>query len=237
MNLQLAEMARASSTNAWLAERAEEGAPEGAAVLAHEQVAGRGRHGRGWVSPPGNLHVSVLVRPLSAPETVGQIGMLAALALTDTLPESLGARLKWPNDVLVNQAKLAGVLVETALEGGRIAWAVVGIGANLASHPSLPDRPATSLPALGLAAPDPLEFAQQLLRHFDARYEAWRAQGFGAQRAAWVQRGPSPGASIGVRLPHEVVEGRFVGIDEAGALLVATAAGARTVTAGEVFAP
>jgi BirA family biotin operon repressor/biotin-[acetyl-CoA-carboxylase] ligase len=225
------------SSNGWLAERAQAGAPEGTAVLALEQAAGRGRHGRAWVSPRGNLHLSVLLRPQSPPETVGQIGMLAALALIDTLPPGLAAQLKWPNDVLVGDAKLAGVLVETACESARLAWAVVGIGANLASHPSLPDRPATSLPAHGVAPPAPMAFAQAVLASLAARYAAWQMNGFAAQRATWLALGPRPGARIGVRLPNEVVEGSFLGIDAIGGLQLATPAGARTLTAGDIVAP
>lgn len=236
MRFSLAVLDRVAGTNAWLADRAAEGAPEGDAVLAHEQTEGRGRHGRHWHSPRGNLHLSALLRPETPPDTVGQIGMLAALAVADALPGSLDARLKWPNDVQVADRKIAGVLVETGLEAGRIAWAVIGMGVNLATHPDLPDRPATSLAALGHVPPAPEDFATAVLEHLAARIAAWRTHGFAAQRAAWLARGPAPGAAIGVRLPQGSVAGSFAGLDTRGALLLETQAGPRIIAAGDVFA-
>jgi BirA family biotin operon repressor/biotin-[acetyl-CoA-carboxylase] ligase len=236
MRFSLAVLHRVASTNAWLADRAAQGAPEGEAVLAHEQAAGRGRHGRDWHSPPGNLHLSALLRPDSAPDAVGQLGMLAALAVADALAPLVEPRLKWPNDVLVDGRKIAGILVETGMASGRIAWAVIGMGVNLAAHPELPDRPATSLAALGHPPPAPQDFAAIVLDHLAARVAAWRAQGFAAQRAAWLARGPAPGAAIGVRLPQGSVAGSFAGLDRMGALLLETPAGPRTIAAGDVFA-
>lgn len=237
MRFSLAVLDRVAGTNAWLVERAAAGAPDGEAVLAHEQSEGRGRHGRHWHSPRGNLHLSALLRPDTAPDTVGQIGMLAALAIAEALPGALAARLKWPNDVLVADRKIAGVLVETGLEAGRIQWAVIGMGVNLATHPDIPDRPATSLAALGHAPPSPADFAAIVLDHLAARMESWRVHGFAAQREAWLARGPAPGAAIGVRLPQGSVAGSFAGLDTMGALLLETTTGRRTLAAGDVFAP
>jgi BirA family biotin operon repressor/biotin-[acetyl-CoA-carboxylase] ligase len=236
MRFSLAVLDRVAGTNAWLADRATQGAPEGEAVLAHEQISGRGRHGRHWHSPRGNLHLSALLRPDTPPETVGQIGMLAALAVADALPAALEARLKWPNDVLVHDRKIAGVLVETGFFAGRVAWAVIGMGVNLASHPEIADRPATSLAALGHAVPAPEDLAAIVLDHLARRVTAWRSDGFDAQRAAWLARGPAPGAAIGVRLPQGSVAGSFAGLDRMGALLLETQAGPRTIAAGDVFA-
>jgi BirA family biotin operon repressor/biotin-[acetyl-CoA-carboxylase] ligase len=236
MRFSLAVLDRVAGTNAWLAERAAMGAPEGEAVLAHEQTAGRGRHGRHWHSPPGNLHLSALLRPDAPPETVGQVGMLAALAVADALAPMEDARLKWPNDVLVQGRKIAGILVETGLASGRIGWAVIGMGVNLAAHPTDSDRPAVSLAARGHAPPAPEDFAVCVLDHLALRVAAWRAQGFAAQREAWLARGPAAGERIGVRLPQGSVAGSFAGLDRMGALLLETPAGPRTIAAGDVFA-
>ena len=128
----------AGSTNDEAKARAAAGAPDGTVVWARQQRAGRGRRGRDWVSPPGNLYVSVILRPACEARHVAQLSFVAALAVLDLVDGPLPgrARCKWPNDILVDGAKVAGILLESALEpGGRVDWVVLGIGVNLASHP------------------------------------------------------------------------------------------------------
>lgn len=228
-----------ASTNTDLAVAAQAGAPEGSALLAGRQHAGRGRTGRAWQSSPGNLHLSLLLRPGCAPAIGGQIGILAALAVADLLHEQgVAVHLKWPNDVLAKRAKLAGILVESALEDDRLAWAVVGIGLNVAAHPEGLPQPATSLVAvLGAGAPSAAELAVPLLGHLGRRYAVWRQEGFAPLRADWLQYGPAPGELARVRGPEGEIRGRFRDLDSDGALVLdLPGAGVRRITAGDVLA-
>lgn len=131
-----------ASTSAVCRAAAEAGAPAGLAVMARTQTAGRGTQGRRWASPPGNLYLSVLLRPAvparEAPDFAPRVGAALLAALTPLAPASL--TLKLPNDVLMSGAKLAGVLVETAASGPTLDWMVIGIGVNLATAPALSDR-------------------------------------------------------------------------------------------------
>jgi BirA family biotin operon repressor/biotin-[acetyl-CoA-carboxylase] ligase len=233
----LARVAATGSTNADLLAAAGRGAEEGTALLADLQTAGRGRAGRAWHSPSGNLHLSVLLRPNCPPAAAGQLGILAALAVVDLLRGlGLAPRLKWPNDVLVDGAKIAGVLVETGLDSGRVAWAVVGIGLNIVAHPEDLPYPATSLAAL-MPAPAPAELAPTLLAHLAARYSTWRAHGFAAARDAWRAQGPAAGDPARVRIADRTVRGRFHDLDPDGALVLEVSPGElRRIAAGDVLA-
>ena len=215
------------------------GEPEGLAVLARRQTAGRGTQGRIWRSTSGNLHLSLLWRPGGVARDLPQWSLLAAVALAETasafLPRATALTLKWPNDLLLNGAKCAGILTQAALDGeGGIAWLVVGIGVNLREAPALPDRPTTSFAAAGAAPPDPLAFGQALL---DA-LARWRAllqvEGFAPVRAAWLRHGPPLGAPLQVRRPQGALVGSFAGLAEDGRLLLTTAEGRIALAAGEL---
>ena len=131
--------ARLGSTSDRLKEKAREGAPEWAAVLADEQTGGRGRQGRAWASPPGGLYISVLLRPPSAPASL--IPLAAGVAVVEALRErGVSAELKWPNDVLARDRKLAGILTEASSSSSGLDWVVLGLGVNLVTPPeSLPE--------------------------------------------------------------------------------------------------
>jgi BirA family biotin operon repressor/biotin-[acetyl-CoA-carboxylase] ligase len=219
---------------------AEAGEPEGLAVLAHRQTAGRGREGRNWDSPPGNLHLSALLRPQGPAGQAAQWALLAAVALADALaphlpPDAPALALKWPNDVLLGNAKVAGILAEAATgPSGELAWVALGIGVNLAHAPRLPDgRPTVSLAACGVGPPAPDAFAAELLAALDRWRHVRARHGFGPIRAAWLDRGHPLGAPIAVG----TVSGHFAGLGEDGSLLLATADGAvHAMVAGEVEA-
>ncbi|WP_240757034.1 biotin--[acetyl-CoA-carboxylase] ligase [Roseicella aquatilis] len=222
------------STSDLLAQRAEAGEAEGLAILAREQLAGRGRAGRTWASPPGNLYLSVLLRPEGPVREAPQWSLLAGLALAEAAAEicsePAALRLKWPNDLLRAGAKCAGILAETALgPEGRLAWLTLGFGVNLGHAPSLPDRPTATLGA-DLA---PEEFAARLLRRL-ARWRGIQAgQGFAPVREGWLRFGPAPGEAIQVRgVPGPA---RFAGLAEDGSLLIDTDGTRRRVSAGEVL--
>ena len=214
------------------------GAPDGSVVWAREQSAGRGRYTRQWLSPPGNLYMSVVLRPAIASARTAELGFVAALAVAETveefLPSGPPARLKWPNDVLVNGRKISGILLEGQFTGAELAWVIAGIGINVAGAPDNPAYPATSLAACGsgdVAARDVLE---TLLARLGAWRSLWQEQGFAPVRTAWMARAARMGEEVTVRIGTAPLSGRFRGIDHDGALLLETPLGTRRITAGEV---
>lgn len=220
------------STNAEALRRAAEGAAAGTVVWARCQSEGRGRRGRLWVSPPGNLYCSIVFRPSRAP--AAQLSYVAAVALAEAL-EPLAApgavRLKWPNDVLLNGGKISGIL----LEGGT-GHVVLGTGVNVATHPADEARALrpTSLAAEG-AEVTVEAILDAYLDHLAAWVSRWEAAGFAPVRTAWLGRAVGLGEPIEVRLPTETIPGRFTGLDDDGVLLLATEGGTRRFAAGDVF--
>lgn len=226
------------STNDEARRLAEAGAAPWTLIWARSQSAGRGRRQRAWVSPPGNLYASLILRPDTGAGTAAQLGFVAALALGDAISSQLPKlepRYKWPNDVLVAGAKLAGILLESsAAPGGAVDWLVIGMGVNVTSHP-----PGTAYPATSLAAHGAVPALEALLERIAAALQSWEARwrrdGFGPVRQAWLGRAEGLGGPIGVRLEGESLTGRFVDLDGDGALLIETEAGRRRIAAGEVF--
>ena len=228
------------STNDEARVRAEAGAPEGTVVWALTQRAGRGRRGRSWASPPGNLYLSVILRPACAARHAAQLSFVAALAVVDLVDGALPgqARCKWPNDILVDGAKVAGILLESALgSGGRVDWVVLGIGVNLASHPDIEGPvPSASLAALGVPSPAPADAVPTLLAALARRRRAWEAEGFAAVRDAWLARAHGLGTAVTVVNGDRRLAGTFDGLDSEGALVLARAGRAPlTIAAGDVL--
>lgn len=235
----LLPFARIDSTNDEAKRRAAAGAVEGTLVWAEEQSAGRGRRGREWVSPPGNLYLSLVLRPRCRAAQAAQLGFVAALAVAEAcarfLPPGAAPSCKWPNDVLIDGRKVAGLLLKSSADAqGALDWLVLGIGVNLATHPEATEYPATSLAASG-AAVAPAAMLPILATLLRDGYDTWRGQGFAPVRAAWLARAHGLGAPIRVRLPAAELGGRFAGLDEAGMLLLDGAGGRRTIAAAEVF--
>jgi len=231
------------STNEEAIRRARDGAPAGLVVWALEQTRGRGRRGRLWQGGAGNLMCSVLLRPGAAPGVAAQLGFVAALAVADAAAAMLpaehdGLRLKWPNDVLARGRKLSGILLEaTAAPDGRLAWLVVGVGINLAAHPEGTETPATDIATEGGRAVAPGEGLELWLAAFDRWAAVWAdGTGFSRIRAAWLDRAWNLGGRIRVRTGQEDLEGIFAGLDEDGALVLDSGAGApHRIAAGDVF--
>lgn len=230
-----------SSTNDEAARRAGAGAPDDTVVWARRQDAGRGRRGRGWISPPGNLYCSVILRPGVPHALAAQLSLVAALAAGEAvasfLPADAAVRHKWPNDVLVGGAKIAGLLLEAAGGvRGAVDWVVIGCGINVANHPGGLDHPATDIRREGgggVTAEDVLPVLLSRLRRWRAR---WDSEGIAPVRDAWLARARGLGDEIVVRLPREEVTGRFVGLDDSGALQLGLPdASIRTISAGDVF--
>jgi BirA family biotin operon repressor/biotin-[acetyl-CoA-carboxylase] ligase len=229
------------STNDDAAKAAREGAAEGTLIWARRQTKGRGRRGRPWVSPEGNLHLSIVLRPNVPPARTGEIAFVAALAVAEacsSLARGVDVRCKWPNDVLVDGRKCAGLLIESSIAGGALEWIVAGIGVNLATHPEDAEYPATHLAAHAGRAIPVEEGLAALGAAFAGRYDEWRRLGFKPIREAWLARAAGIGKPVRVRLETSEFTGTFVGVDGEGALIVALPeGGTRRVTAGDVFLP
>jgi len=232
------------STNDEAKTLARAGAPEGTLVWADEQTAGRGRRGRAWLSPPGNLYFSLVQRPGSAPAHAAQLGFVAALGLGDALLALTGNALqlsyKWPNDLLASGMKLAGILLESETgTSERVDFVVIGAGTNLASKPGNVEFPATSLAEQGFANVTPALLLQAFARHFATWAQRWRYEGFAPVREAWLARASGVGEDIRVRLERSTLTGRFHDLDQDGALLLDAPAdqggGRRRIAAGEIF--
>lgn len=225
------------STNDEAKDRARAGAPDGTVVWARRQEAGRGRRGRAWTSPPGNLYASLVLRPPVPPAQAALVSFVAAVAVGEAVSALVpgNVRLKWPNDVLVDGAKVSGILLESErVADGAVDWLVLGIGVNVAHHPDGLEYPATSLTAAGADATVE-RVLERLLASFAGWYGRWTAQGFAPVRAAWLNAARGFGGPVTVRLSEETFTGLLVDLDHEGALVVETPAGPRRVTAGDVF--
>ena len=228
-------LAETGSTNADMLDLARSGASEGLWLRAERQTGGRGRQGRTWVSPPGNLYTSTLVRLRPTDPEPASLALVAAVALDEAVRAHLGdgaaPTLKWPNDLLLGGAKLSGILLE---RGGDAV--VIGVGVNLAHHPHDIDRVATSLAAHGVIV-DPATFQETLADTFARWLGVWRGQGHAPVRARWLERAHPPGTPLTARLPDDTaVEGLFDGLDPSGALVLRLADGGRRVIhAADIF--
>jgi BirA family biotin operon repressor/biotin-[acetyl-CoA-carboxylase] ligase len=209
-------------------------------IAADRQSAGRGRRGRNWESPSGNLAATLFLRPERPAADCAQLSFVAAIATADMATRFAGEaaiRVKWPNDVLADGKKIAGILLESASAGGeRLDWLAVGIGVNLAIFPEGTEFPATSLAALGITPPAPRDALARLAGAWAKWYEVWSARGFGEIRDVWLSRAAGLGARIRARLQNEEVHGVFEGIDATGALILRESRDrTRAISAGEVF--
>jgi BirA family biotin operon repressor/biotin-[acetyl-CoA-carboxylase] ligase len=207
-------------------------------ITAVRQTAGRGRHGRAWISPAGNLYASLLLTEPAPVERWPELSFVAALATHDVILE-LAPRLqpmlamKWPNDLLLEGAKLAGILLEG--QYGQEGAVAIGIGINCISHPRDTDRPATDLACAGESI-SPETLLCKLTLKMLVRLAQWNSgQGFYAIRADWLGRAGGRGENVTVRLTDGEVMGRFEALDESGALVLRLSDGSSMrITAGDV---
>jgi BirA family biotin operon repressor/biotin-[acetyl-CoA-carboxylase] ligase len=223
-------VAETGSTNDDLAALARAGAAEGLWLRAERQTGGKGRQGRAWASPPGNLYASTLVRIRPGDPPGASLALASAVALheaANTFAPGAPIRIKWPNDLVVDGGKLAGILLER--EGEAV---IAGFGVNLAHHPDDTPRPALSFAALTGSAPEPDVFLEILAEAFARWLGRWRNEGIAPVRAAWL----AAAHPIGSALSTSEGEGLFDGLDESGALRLRLADGtARVIHAGDVF--
>jgi BirA family biotin operon repressor/biotin-[acetyl-CoA-carboxylase] ligase len=220
------------STSDHCVQAARNGETEGLAVLALAQTSGRGSRGRAWEAPSGNLNLSVLLRPARPLAEAGMFPLLAGLAVHEALT-GFGletATLKWPNDVLVGGAKLAGILIDAQPGPERFDWLVIGIGVNLLTAPEIPGRQTTSLARYGIAV-TPAAFTARLL----PALSRWLAQPVEAITQAWSARAHAPGTALSVHTSLHNLTGRFAGLSRTGELLLAIDHRIETISTGEIF--
>ncbi len=216
------------STNDWIRSH-HATLQDGQWVHADRQTAGRGRMGRPWDAPAGNLAASVWVVPRSGEGPPAELCFVAALALHDACAAHVRPgrlMLKWPNDLLLDGGKLSGILLEREGQG-----VIIGIGVNLAHAPAIPGRSTSALPA---PAPAPAVFLCQLAAAFAARRSQWAGQGFATIRADWLARSHPIGAPLRLTA-GEQLQGRFAGLGDDGALRLEVAGVVHLVHAGDVM--
>jgi len=231
------------STSAEAGRRAQAGETGPLWLLARVQSAGRGRRGRVWQTGGDNLAATLLLTLDASPLEAAQLGFVAALAVGDMVqayvPPAM-VRLKWPNDVLIEGQKVAGILIESGPAQTGELWVSVGIGVNLASAPANVDHPAIAvadaLSADVLRPPTQDEALEQLSASFAGRLAQWLDQGFGPVRQAWLERAFGMGQPCRARLARQTVEGVAESLDADGALLIRLPdGGLARITAGDVF--
>ncbi|CAK0763910.1 BirA family transcriptional regulator, biotin operon repressor / biotin---(acetyl-CoA-carboxylase) ligase [Azospirillaceae bacterium] len=215
-------------------------------VWAKAQMAGKGRRGRVWVSPVGNLYCSLLIRPRCCAMKTAELSFVMALSVGRAVMDAMemsssSVRLsyKWPNDVLLDRCKVAGILLETDIVGvADVEWVVCGVGVNIQSFPTQTEYPAGSLWAAGCdCSVTPAFVLERLLLHFAYWLEEWRNCGFEPIRNAWKHNAQGIGQGITVRLPNQTIYGRFVDVSDDGALILQEDGRTelRRIATGEVF--
>lgn len=230
------------STNDTAFRLADEGAEEGTVVVAETQLRGKGRMGRQWASPPGvNLYCSAILRPPIVPMQAAQLTLCSVIAVSRAIERTTGLRpvIKWPNDVLLSKKKVAGLLNEMSAETDKVNFIILGIGINInMTQEQFPDdlrHPATSLCLELGSCVDRCAVARALLQALDELYDTYLTQGYQPIRNEWLQRSNILHQRVRVDLNERTLTGTVTGIDEYGALLLATADGAsEKILAGDV---
>ncbi len=229
---QLHTYASLPSTQDYVKELAEEGLPEGLVIQSLEQRHGRGRHGRDWISPIGNLYMSILLRPDCSVSDAGQLSFVAAVALSAAMDTVLSGdhkkTLKWPNDILIDGKKVSGILIEK--EGEAYA---LGMGVNILSAP----QDAVFLKQFSgdnRLAIHP--FRDTVLEKLGLYYTKWKEDGFASIREAWLAQAHGLNEAITVKAGDQQKEGIFKEIDDKGFLVIETQDGStERLNSGEVF--
>ncbi|WP_040671509.1 biotin--[acetyl-CoA-carboxylase] ligase [Rhodobacter ferrooxidans] len=237
-------LASVDSTSAQAARLAAAGLTSPAWVLAGEQTAGKGRRGRPWASPRGNFYASLVMQPAEPPEQVALRSFAAALALREALVGLTGLpqvfALKWPNDVLLNGGKLAGILLESTGANGRLGNLVIGIGVNLTTAPDPAEVEPGAVTPVSLLAETGLRITPEaFLDALAPAYARWEAvfttYGFAPLRDEWLRHAARLGQTIRARTGTQTRTGIFETVDATGALVLTTPEGRVAIPAAEVF--
>ncbi|MDT9597490.1 biotin--[acetyl-CoA-carboxylase] ligase [Sphingosinicella rhizophila] len=228
-------VAETHSTNDDVAGLARQGIAEGLWLRAERQTGGRGRQGRDWLSPVGNLYASTLVRLHPTDPPAPSLALVAAVALHEVAcayAKDAPIRIKWPNDLLVDGAKLSGILLERVDEA-----VIIGFGVNLASHPTDIERPATSFAAFLGHAPEPAVFLEDLAAATARWLGRWRSDGIAPVRSQWLAAAHPIGTALAAGTADgRILNGLFDGLDEDGGLRLRLADGSmHVIHAGDVF--
>jgi BirA family biotin operon repressor/biotin-[acetyl-CoA-carboxylase] ligase len=236
----LEEFEALGSTNDEAASRTTQGDPGRLWIVAQEQIKGRGRLGRQWLSPPGNLYASLLLVDPAPPPISAQLGFVAGVALIGALRQVIGGeapvKLKWPNDVLFGGAKLSGLLLEGASLPNGVFGCVVGFGVNCLSSPTDTPYPTASLKSIGAQSCDRTALFAALSNHVVDALDLWaRGENFAGVRAAWLENAGGIGGPVRVVRGGAILDGRFRGIDAQGRMLLERQDGAtEIIEAGDV---
>ncbi len=228
------------STNAECRRMADGGYGGNVWIIAGEQSAGRGRRGREWISRSGNLFASLLYGIDCDLGTASQLSFVTALAVRDAVADILQSNemvtCKWPNDILVRGKKISGILLETAGKGSETpSHVIIGIGINVQHHPEDSQYPATNLNDENGSKIDAELVMERLMGSMAHWILCWKDHGFALIRKAWKDNALGLGKEIIVRLPDEELRGRFVDLDDNGALILEFDGERRHITAGDVF--
>ncbi|PCI56279.1 MAG: biotin--[acetyl-CoA-carboxylase] ligase [Alphaproteobacteria bacterium] len=212
---------------------------EGTVIHALHQESGYGRHGRIWQSDPDNLTFSILIKPNCAINRVGQIAILSGLsiakAIDDVIAPEHSSTLKWPNDILIDNRKCCGILIDAApIKDNKVPYFIIGIGINIASAPL---ETATFLQDHTKMTVDRDKFMKGVLFSFSTLYTQWQNNGFDDIRAQWLSKTYDVGCDIGVKIDTHHIQGRFDTIDMLGNLVITCGKNdeKRKITSGEVF--
>jgi BirA family biotin operon repressor/biotin-[acetyl-CoA-carboxylase] ligase len=229
------------STNEEARLRAEAGERGPLWIAACHQTAGRGRRGRVWQGQVGNLFATGLYTFQAGPGRAAELSFATALAVADVCDAALRdparVKLKWPNDVLVDDRKVSGILLESGQAAGGGLWLAIGVGINLVASPSDVERPATDLAKAG-GELERIDALEKLVRSFETHRSRWLVDGFGPIRDAWLARAYGLGQRCEARLTNETVSGVFNDLGPDGALrLDLDGGGLRYISAGDVYFP
>ncbi|WP_340386661.1 biotin--[acetyl-CoA-carboxylase] ligase [Paenibacillus sp. FSL E2-0151] len=235
-------LASTLSTQGDVLKLAEQGQAEGAVVIAEEQTGGRGRFGRQWFSPPGKgIWMSVLLRPDLPLQHTPQLTLLTGVAVCRAVRACSGADagIKWPNDVLIDGRKVCGILLESTVEDHEVRYCIAGIGVDVNFDPE--DYPedlttiATSLKMETGQSVDRTKLTAAILTELEQLYFLYQKEGFGVISALWEALSVSMNREITVTNPHGIIEGKAIGLDPSGALIVEKHDGEHTlIISGEI---
>lgn len=223
--------------------RAERGEAGPVWLIARRQSAGRGRRGRAWISFDGNLLATYLFATRQPPTTIALLGFATGLALAETMDASLGAgraTLKWPNDVFIDSAKAAGIMLDSGALDAQTIWVALAFGVNLSAAPKAIDQPTISLRQVlppDAPAPEPLAFLAALRPRLEGWAERLEREGFEPLRQAWLARAHGLGRDVRVMQGEQAIEGRISGLSGRGELELETSNGLRLIAAGDVLLP
>jgi BirA family biotin operon repressor/biotin-[acetyl-CoA-carboxylase] ligase len=231
VNHPVVEFETIDSTNSEAQRRAAEGERGPLWIRADRQETGRGRSGRSWTSPPGNLSATFMFQPQCSPADLHQLSFVVAIAACEAVDHALKeaqapveCRLKWPNDLMLGRAKIGGILVETSIFGGELL-AIVGCGINIAVCPLIEGREVAALADHGVTT-QPAAFLSRLDHALTAWLVRWNGgEGFAGVRAAWLQHAHPVGEPLTINATGGAVSGAFAGLAEDGALLLGQSTG------------